>query len=98
MFSASLALADAEEHDRARQALAVGDIVPLHQMLARVASRYDGTVLDVDLDGDRKHGWTYWIRLLAPGGHVVDLGFDARTMAPLPAERSRHRGETGDHD
>lgn len=85
-----------DDHDRARQALAAGEIVSLHQMLAQVASRYDGTVLDADLDGDHDYGWVYRIRLLAPGGRVIDLAFDARTMAPLPADRDR--SDAGDRD
>ena len=68
---------DAEDHDRARQALEAGEILPLKNVLEAVAVDTPGRVLEVELD--RRHDrWVYEIKLLRQGGAVVKLWVDAR--------------------
>jgi len=80
---------DAEDHDRARQALEAGEILPLAKVLAMVNADSPGRVLEVELD--RRHErWVYEIKLLRQGGSVVKLWVDASDGTVI--ER-RGRGE-----
>lgn len=73
----SSALADAADHEQARQALAAGEILPLRQILDRVEKNHPGQILEVELE--REHGnWIYEIKLLRPDGAVTKLEMDAR--------------------
>jgi hypothetical protein len=64
--------------DRARSAVQAGEARPLGDILARIQGQYPGRVLDAQL-GQRGQGWVYQIRILGPGGDVVELTVDART-------------------
>lgn len=68
--------AESGDHDRARQALEAGEILPLKTVLERVAREVPGQVMEVELE--RKHDrWLYEIKLLRPGGALVKLLVDA---------------------
>lgn len=73
-------LAD-EDHERARQALEAGEVLPLRAVLERVEREYPGQVVDVELERLRDNGaerWVYKIKLLRSGGALVKLKVDAR--------------------
>lgn len=82
--------AAAAEHDRVRRAFEAGEVAGLGGILARVESAYEGRVLAIELDERRGPGrrapWVYAIRVLTPGGHVLVLRVDARTMEILAVE------------
>ncbi|MCM8597000.1 PepSY domain-containing protein [Accumulibacter sp.] len=79
------------DHDRARQALEAGEVLPLRTILERVERDYPGPVIEVELD--RQHGlWVYEIRKLLAGGSLVKLKVDARDGRVL---RSRTRDGEG---
>ena len=93
LFALLLALAspafadDSEDHDRARQALEAGEILPLKAVLDKVSADTPGSVLEVELD--RRHDrWVYEIKLLRPGGALSKLLVDARDGAVI-AQRER---------
>lgn len=66
------------EQDRARDAVAAGQALPLPQIMARVRSRYPGRLLDARLNRGRGPGaWTYRIKLLTPQSRVLLLDVDA---------------------
>lgn len=69
------------DHDRARQALEAGEILPLRVILERVERDYPGQVIDVELERkpekDRER-WVYEIKVLRSGGSLIKLKFDAR--------------------
>lgn len=65
------------DHDRARAALQAGEVLPLTEILARVARTHPGQVLEVDLERDDGR-WMYELRLLQPDGLLVKLKVDAR--------------------
>ena len=68
--------ADRGDHDRARQALEAGEILPLKTVMERIDRNASGQVMEVELE--RKHGrWVYEIKLLRPGGALVKLLVDA---------------------
>ena len=85
-----LSARDRGDHDRAREAVEAGQILPLKAVLARVEREAPGAqVLEVELE---RHdvAWLYEIKLLQPGGVITKLRIDARTGEPI-----RRRGERG---
>ena len=83
------------DHDRARQALEAGEILPLKTVLERLAHDVPGQVIEVELErsGER---WIYEIKLLRPGGSLVKLKVDARDGLLVPA-RAASPNELGSH-
>jgi uncharacterized membrane protein YkoI len=66
------------EQDRARAAVAAGEVKPLGAILRSVRQQYKGQVLDsqlLDLGGK----WVYRVRLLTKDGKVLDIGVDGKT-------------------
>ncbi|PWS35885.1 hypothetical protein DFH01_20165 [Falsiroseomonas bella] len=73
---------DRRDHERARAALAAGEIRPLAELLAEVERRYVGRVIETELE--REDGrWIYEFKLLPSSGRVVELRLDAATGALL---------------
>jgi uncharacterized membrane protein YkoI len=87
LSSLLLAPADARadgrrDHERARAALAAGEIRPLADLLAEVERRYAGRVVETELD--REDGrWVYEVKILPPSGRIFELHLDAATGALL---------------
>jgi len=71
---------DRRDHERARAALAAGEIRPLAELLAEVERRYVGTVIETELDRDDGR-WVYEFKLLPPSGRVFEIKLDAATGA-----------------
>lgn len=70
------------DHERARAALAAGEIRPLAELLGEVERRYVGRVLEAELE--REDGrWIYDIKVLPPSGRLFKLRLDAATGALL---------------
>ena len=65
------------DHDRARAALAAGEVMPLSAILERVARQYPGNVLEVELERKQTR-WIYELKLLQPNGGLMKLEVDAR--------------------
>jgi uncharacterized membrane protein YkoI len=82
---------DAQDHDRARQALQAGEILPLRTILERVERDHPGQVIDVELERDDGR-WVYEIKLLRAGGALVKLDIDARDGS-LIARKERRRDD-----
>ena len=77
------------DHDRARQALEAGEILPLKTVLERLARDTPGQVMEVELE--RSSGrWIYEIKLLRPGGALVKLKVDARDGTVLGSKSRSH--------
>ena len=68
---------DSRDHDRARQALEAGEIMPLKAILERVEHDTPGQVIEVELEREAGR-WIYEIKVLATGGSIVELEIDAR--------------------
>lgn len=82
---------DARDHDRARQALESGEILPLRTILERVERDYPGQVMEVELD--REDGrWRYEIKLLRRDGALVKLVVDARDGRQLRMKGPKGKG------
>lgn len=78
------------DHDRARQALEAGEILPLARVLERVEQRYPGQVIDVELERDHEARWIYEVKVLQRGGSLIKLKVDARDGTVLDS-RARNR-------
>ena len=91
IFSVLLALPvyadDFSDHDRARQALEAGEILPLKTVLEKIERDTPGRVLEVELER-RNNRWEYEIKLLLSGGSRVKLLVDA-SDGTIIARRSR---------
>ncbi len=104
-FASSTGTADnARDHDRARQAVEAGEVLPLRTILERVEREYPGQVIDVELEREHEEKggterWGYKIKLLRTGGALVKLKVDARTGAVIgKKERSGAEHEREQRD
>lgn len=70
------------DHDRARQAVQSGQVLPLPAVLEQLAREVPGQVLEVELERDEGR-WIYEIKLLQSGGQLVKLKVDAQTVQVL---------------
>ena len=68
---------DLGDHDRARHALAAGEILPLEAVIEKVSRDTPGQAKEVELE-HKNDRWVYEIKLLRPGGSLVKLLVDAR--------------------
>jgi uncharacterized membrane protein YkoI len=66
------------DHERARAALAAGEIRPLADLLAEVERRYVGRVVAMELERDDGR-WIYEFKLLPPSGRIFEIKLDAAT-------------------
>jgi len=101
ILSAALGLpihaADFGDHDRARQALEAGEILPLKTVLEKVGRDAPGQVMEVELER-KQDRWIYEIKLLRPGGSLVKLMVNASDGTIIDhrgrsANSERPRGE-----
>lgn len=84
---AAAALADSDDdHERARRAFEAGEIVSLSTITARVERDFEGEILEVELDDEGRRGLVYEVKLLAPGGEILELRFDAADGELLQVE------------
>ncbi|GAB0056813.1 hypothetical protein SIID45300_01125 [Candidatus Magnetaquicoccaceae bacterium FCR-1] len=66
------------DHDRARELVRAGEILPLERILEHDPRARGRRILEVELEN--KHGrWIYEIEVKDEGGRVMELEFDART-------------------
>jgi len=76
---------DREDHERARQAVQAGQVLPLRTVLERLERTQPGQVMEVELE--REDGrWIYEVKLLQTDGRLVKLKLDAQTAAVLPRQ------------
>lgn len=90
---------DLRDHDRARQALLAGEILPLKTILERIERSQPGQVMEVELE-QKSADWIYEIKLLQTEGRLLKLYVDARSGEILrvkqkerKAPKSKHRAE-----
>ncbi len=70
------------DHDRARQAVRSGQVLPLPAVLEELAREVPGQVLEVELEQDNGR-WIYEIKLLQTDGQLVKLKVNAQTAQVL---------------
>lgn len=80
------------DHERARQALQAGEIMPLDKILSAVARVQPGQILEIELEQERfqqENIWMYEVKGIASDGRLFKLKVDARTGRIL---QSRTKG------
>lgn len=84
-----------DDHERAREAVTSGQVLPLRTVLERLEREYPGQVLEVELEPEDE-GWVYEVRLLQADGLLRKVRLDARTAEVLSSRTRPARG-AGDH-
>lgn len=74
-----------DDHDAVRRARQRGEIVPLAGILADAESRYEGRMIEVELEEDDGIV-VYELEMLTPQGKIIELTYDARSGAFLGDE------------
>lgn len=76
------AMGSDKDHDRAREAVRAGQVMPLRSVLDHLEREHPGQVLDIEIE--EKHGrLVYEVKLLQSDGRLVKLELDARTATVL---------------
>lgn len=88
----SAGVASEPDHERARQALERGEVLPLRAILDKIARDYPGEVVEVELERERGT-WIYEIELIGADGGLVKLEIDAGS-----AEVLRVKGRSTRHE
>lgn len=71
-----------DDHDRARQAVQSGEVLPLAAVLQRLEAEVPGRVMEVELEPEEGR-WIYEIRVLQTDGRLLKVKVDARSGAVL---------------
>lgn len=73
------------DHDRAREAVATGERLPLSTIVVRLETQYGGRILEIERENE--HGRElYEIELLDDRGRVIELDVDATTGEIVDSE------------
>jgi uncharacterized membrane protein YkoI len=75
-----VAVGDDDDHDRLRDALARDELVSFRSIFDWIEQRYDGRIVEVELEDD-DDALIYEVDLLTPRGEKVEFEFDARSGA-----------------
>ncbi|MCW8916674.1 MAG: PepSY domain-containing protein [Magnetovibrio sp.] len=82
--------ADAMDQDRARKAMLSGKVAPLNSAIMLINERYDGEIIEVELDEEDVDGqgkiFIYEIKVLSPGGQVSEFELNAKSLQILSIE------------
>ena len=76
LFAGTARAGEETDSARARSALERGEIQPLAGILATVEERYDGRVIETELEY-RHDVWIYELKLLPPTGRIFKVRIDA---------------------
>ncbi|WP_341922016.1 PepSY domain-containing protein [Polaromonas sp. YR568] len=82
-----------DDHNRARQAVQAGQVLPLRSVLERLEREHPGQVMEVELEQEEGR-WIYEVKLLQPQGELVKLKLDARTAVLLPGKGNSKSDES----
>lgn len=83
---------DDNDHERAREAVRSGQVLPLPTLLQRMHRTHPGQVLELELDRDDGR-WIYEVKLLQASGQLLKLKVDAASGQVLQAERKKDSKE-----
>jgi uncharacterized membrane protein YkoI len=94
-LSAGAQARDRDDHERAREAVVAGQILPLRTVLERLEREHTGRVLEIELESEDRR-WIYEVKLLQPGGQLLKLEVDAGTGEVLGRRARPHDQRTGE--
>ena len=90
------------DHERAREAVRQGEILPLEKILARAREAFDGEMLEVELEEEDHAPFdgrlVYEVKMLDADGAVTELYYDARTGELLKARGHGLEEHERDHE
>ena len=86
---------DHDDHDRARQAVQAGQVLPLPTVLERLQREMPGQVLEVEL-AQKRGLWIYEIKLLTPAGQLTKVLLDAQTAQVLRVQARDDKSQRRD--
>ncbi|MCB2018884.1 MAG: PepSY domain-containing protein [Hydrogenophaga sp.] len=95
LMAPSVSARDRGDHDRAREAVVAGQILPLGQVLERLERDPGGRVLEIELESDDGQ-WIYEVKLLQPGGLLQRLEVDATTGEVIGRRLKSRRRDHGE--
>ncbi len=76
---------DAREHYEAREALRLGQVRPLDQIIAVVRKEIAGDIIEIEFE--RNDGrYVYELEIIDPSGRVIEVEVDAKTAEILERE------------
>ena len=76
VLSTGAAARNRGDHDRAREAVVAGQILPLRTVLERLEREQAGQVLEIELEPEGGR-WIYEVKLLQSDGQLLRLEIDA---------------------
>ena len=84
LLVSSAAWADADDQDRAMEALERSQVLPLAHLLPKIEARYGARLLAIELHETAK-GFIYELEMITPHGKMIEIPVNAATGAVLPA-------------
>jgi len=81
---------DERDHERARSAVQMGEVLPLPTLLEKLQRTHPGKVLELELERDDGR-WIYEVKLLQTNGQLLKLELDAGTGQLLQVKRKQDR-------
>ncbi len=81
-FLLALPVMAEDDHNKARQAVESGQILPLQKILQKISKDHPAQVIEVELER-KSGGWIYEIKQLSADGSLSKLEVDARTGVVL---------------
>ena len=84
LSSFASAVADSD-HERAREALRRGEVLPLAEILERVRTQMPGEVIETELEREHER-WIYELKLIDADGRIIELEVDATDGRVLRSE------------
>ena len=79
-----------DDHERALKAVRAGEVLPLTEILKRVAVDYPGDIVEVELEDE--HGrLIYEVELVSTSGRMIELEIDAKTGEVLEVEGAERK-------
>lgn len=93
LAAATAQASDRRDHDRVREAVQAGEVMPLPALLERLQRTHPGQVLELELEREQGR-WVFEVRLLQPGGRLLKLQLDARSGEVLKSKARDRREAT----
>lgn len=79
---------DAREHYEAREALRLGQVLPLDKIIEAVRKEIVGDIIEIEFE--RNDGrYVYELEIIDPSGRVIEVEVDAKTAEILEREEDK---------
>ena len=79
---------DAREHYEAREALRLGQALPLEKIIEAVRKEVAGDIIEIEFEHDDGR-YVYELEIIDPSGRVIEVEVDAKTAEILEREEDK---------